>query len=470
MGWLDDVPKITRLRAGPCRRRDLASTMPLGRRDIDDRVVRGVVTTRVETNVQSHSGRARGLAERCEIARSKPQSASDLAHASQTQVDIRAPAPETLHGNTAAEILGVCPPQRQSIPQPRQTAATTRGAATDDLQPIHAAAAAAARDLVVDFVLVERREPVLPQLRVVLRADPAAAVADADRDAGGALVQRPDVGALRGLRVIRPGRMIDGALVVVRDDAGRVDARLGVLLQLRRLGLGRGRRRDRDLDRLLLLPGLDRGAEAVLQQLRQHVLEVHGDVRDVRVRAADDPHRRAHAVLELADLADRRLAAADDVRGPQRGVDDAAVRRRRLSRAAVREVAVRLRAEVQRDVLLGDQARADARAQMLVQETRDFLGRDVFACLEEAAREDGDGVVVRQHQVRHDFRELDLVLQRLDAALGPGQQRAQRVHIVAVDLADVGVRHDDVREVAQALDAVGEARGQDFEREIRAVE
>jgi hypothetical protein len=41
------------------------------------------------------------------------------------------------------------------------------------------------------------------------------------------------------------------------------------------------------------------------------------------------------------------------------------------------------------------------------------------------------------------------------------------VHVVVVDFADVWVGDDDVREVAEGLDPVGEADGEEGEGEVR---
>jgi len=117
-------------------------------------------------------------------------------------------------------------------------------------------------------------------------------------------------------------------------------------------------------------------------------------------------------------------------------------------------------------VLLGDEACADACAEVLVQEPGHLDGVDVSSGLEEAAREDGDGVTVRLDEVGKDGGELNFVIESGDLLLVVGQEGGQRVLVVAVDLGDVGVGYDDVGEVAQGVDAVGEADREEGEGEV----
>ena len=115
----------------------------------------------------------------------------NLPHPPQTQINIRPPAPKTLHRNSTAKILGIRSPQRQSIPQARQTAPTTR-TTTNHIERRNALPAAS---LLVDLVLVESREAVLPELGVDFGIDATTAVADADCYARGAVVEGADVRA-----------------------------------------------------------------------------------------------------------------------------------------------------------------------------------------------------------------------------------------------------------------------------------
>ena len=121
-------------------------------------------------------------------------------------------------------------------------------------------------------------------------------------------------------------------------------------------------------------------------------------------------------------------------------------------------------------MLLRDQSRANPSAQVLVQEPRDLLRANVLPRAQEASCQDLDCIAVRVYQIRHDLRELDLIFQRLNLPLCEWQKRAQAVQVVTMDLADVGVCDDDVRQGSQGLDAVGEARGQDLEGEVGAIQ
>ena len=70
---------------------------------------------------------------------------------------------------------------------------------------------------------------------------------------------------------------------------------------------------------------LDGGAEGVLEQLGDDVLEVHGDEGEGGVWVAVDAPAGPHAVPELADVGDEAAAGVDDVGRAQGGVDDADV-------------------------------------------------------------------------------------------------------------------------------------------------
>ena len=106
-------------------------------------------------------------------------------------------------------------------------------------------------------------------------------------------------------------------------------------------------------------------------------------------------------------------------------------------------------------MLLGDQAGADAGAQVGVEEAGHLGGRDVFAALEEAAGQDGDRVGVRPDELGQDFGKLDLIIEAADGAFLPGEQGGQGVLVVVVDLVDAGVRDEYVGEIAEGLNAVG---------------
>ena len=89
-------------------------------------------------------------------------------------------------------------------------------------------------------------------------------------------------------------------------------------------------------------------------------------------------------------------------------------------------------------MLLGNQSRADAGAEVLVQEPGDLLGVDVLPALEEAPRQYGYRVRVRSNELGERVGELDLVLGGADGSpLGRGapvrQEDGQRVEIGVVD-------------------------------------
>jgi len=58
-------------------------------------------------------------------------------------------------------------------------------------------------------------------------------------------------------------------------------------------------------------------------------------------------------------------------------------------------------------------------------------------------------------EIGHHFGELDLVFERADLFLRPGEQCGEGVQVVVVDLGDVRVGDDDEGEVAEGLDPVG---------------
>lgn len=200
---------------------------------------------------------------------------------------------------------------------------------------------------------------------------------------------------------------------------------------------------------------------------------MHWDVCYGCCGIADDVDGGSDAIFEFAYLAHRALTAADDAARPERSVNDADVRRAmgvwRVMIVAI-QVVVGLGAEVEGNVLFGDETGADPCAEMFVEESGDFFCGNVFSGLEKAARKDADGVAVGLDQVGHDFGELDFIFERFYPPLRIREKRAETVHVVVVDLVDVGVGHDDVWEAAQALDTMGETRWQDVEGEIGAVE
>ena len=70
------------------------------------------------------------------------------------------------------------------------------------------------------------------------------------------------------------------------------------------------------------------------------------------------------------------------------------------------------------------------------------------------------------HEVGHDFCELDFFFQGVDLALLVREESGEGVDIVVIDAGDVRVRDDDEREVAESLDAMGEADGEEGEGEV----
>ena len=70
------------------------------------------------------------------------------------------------------------------------------------------------------------------------------------------------------------------------------------------------------------------------------------------------------------------------------------------------------------------------------------------------------------HEVGHDFCELDFFFQRVDLALLVREEGGEGVDVVVVDAGDVRVRDDDEGEVAESLDAMGEADGEEREGEV----
>ena len=231
-------------------------------------------------------------------------------------------------------------------------------------------------------------------------------------------------------------------------------------------GLGGRRGGDCHFDWFALFAVFDRGAEGVFEELGEDVFEVGGHVGEAGVGLAVDGDGGADAVFELADLRDEGLAVPDYFGGPERCVYHADGGRGPLLGVGVVAVAVRLRGQVQRDVLFGDQPRPDPGPQVLVQKPRHVPRTDVFPTLEEPPRQDRYGVRVRLHEVGHDLCELDFLVQRVDLPLLVGEQGGERVDVVVVDAGYVRVRDDDEGKVAQGLDPVGEPDGEEGEGEV----
>lgn len=372
-----------------------------------------------------------------------PSSGVNLPNALEAEVHVRPPPVETLHVDASAEILRVRPAQGQSVSQTGYGAQAAVGR-RDGVEAVHAARP---RHLVV---LREGGEGVGPYARQHLGRDAAAAIPYADSDAGGVVVQRHDGLALE-LPAVRARRL----------DLGDVAGPQG------------GLRGDGDDDGLLGLV-LHRRAEGILEHLGDDVLEVHGHAGKHGVGLAIDYAPRPNAVAQLAYVGHEAGARLDHDGRLEGGVYDAYEGRvLGARRGAGLGVEVRLGAVVQGDVLLGDEPSADPGAQVLVEEARHLGGVDVPPALEEAAGEDGYGVGVRGDELSERLGEADLVLERGDERVAPGrrappvgQEDGERVQVGAVYAGDVGVRDDDVGQVAEGLQPVREADREEGQREV----
>lgn len=127
---------------------------------------------------------------------------------------------------------------------------------------------------------------------------------------------------------------------------------------------------------------------------------------------------------------------------------------------------MRLRRMVKRDVLLSNESRADAGFQMLVQKASYIARTNIPATFEESAREGGNGVAVGIDEVREDSREFHFLGKGGDVRVCVREERGEGVLVVCVNARDVGVGDDDVGEVAEGLDAVREADGEEGEGEV----
>ena len=88
---------------------------------------------------------------------------------------------------------------------------------------------------------------------------------------------------------------------------------------------------------------------------------------------------------------------------------------------------MRLRGEMQSDVLLGDQASADACTQVLIEEAGHVRRSDVAAAFEEAASKNWDCVGVCLDEVRHQVGERGFRGEGGDGGVGEGEERAEGV-------------------------------------------
>lgn len=203
-----------------------------------------------------------------------------------------------------------------------------------------------------------------------------------------------------------------------------------------------------DFDGFLLRPCFDGSAETVFQQFGEDVFQMHGNMCDGGFGVSNDIDGRSQSVLQLADVSHHVFAVFDDVGGFQVCVYDANVCGILRRRGRVGEISVWLGGEVEGDVLLSDETGADASAKVFVEEASDFLLADVLSRLQEAASENSYGVTMCLDEVDHDLGEGDFLLQALQLPLGIWEKGGQRVDVVLVDLADMWVGYDNVREGA----------------------
>ena len=94
---------------------------------------------------------------------------------------------------------------------------------------------------------------------------------------------------------------------------------------------------------------------------------------------------------------------------------------------------MRLRRQVQSDMLLRNQPRPDPRPQMLIQEPRHIPRTDVFPALKETPRKYWYGICMRLHEICHHFCELDFIFERGDLPLLVREQGGEGVDVVVVD-------------------------------------
>jgi len=249
--------------------------------------------------------------------------------------------------------------------------------------------------------------------------DTTTAVANADRYTGCGVLERQDIrvccwgrGAMYPCEDVR--RYICVTLINIVD--ALLARNLGIVIAWA-LWYQFGQRCDCDLDGLALHAAFHCCAEGVLQQLSDYVLEMHRNMREGIVWLAIDVDGGTNAVLELADLAHRVRAVLDNERRLQLGVNNTDVAW--VVVCIMHDFVVWLTREMQRKVLLGNQACPYPSSQMLVQEARHVFGLDVLSGFQKTSCQDADGVCVCLHQVGHDLCELDLLFQRLYLALRP---------------------------------------------------
>jgi hypothetical protein len=113
----------------------------------------------------------------------------------------------------------------------------------------------------------------------------------------------------------------------------------------------------------------DGGAESVLQQLGNDVLEVHRHEGKCGFGLAVNKELGADAISQLTNVGNKASARLNDVCGLENGIYDANVRVLFKCRVLGR---VRLAAKVQGNMLLGDETGADTSAKMLIQKSGYF--------------------------------------------------------------------------------------------------
>lgn len=124
-----------------------------------------------------------------------PPSFINVSNTLEAEIDIRPPSVQALHGDAATKVLGVRPTKGQAVTQPGNGAAP--GASVSN--GIEALVGSAAGELVG---VGEGAEGVGPDVVVDLGGDAAAAVADADGDSGGVVVEGRDGAALEEAAVL----------------------------------------------------------------------------------------------------------------------------------------------------------------------------------------------------------------------------------------------------------------------------
>lgn len=174
---------------------------------------------------------------------------------------------------------------------------------------------------------------------------------------------------------------------------------------------------------MLVASALDGGAEGILEQLGDDVLEVHGHEGEGGVRLAVNDAPGSYAILVLANIGHESGARVHNGGGGESGIDDAYVAwafrtwRRRGGRIEVRHATI-----VEGDVLLSDQAGSYACAKVGVEETGDLCRGNVPTALEEALGQDGDGILMGGHELGKHRGEANLVVYVGYGAMLPRKQ------------------------------------------------